>query len=81
MTREPRDYTAAEMRIIKGKIIARYPDRVADVENEGMDPGRFFIHLRPPWTYDDGCGTQRTKSFGGLREAYAILKTVEKEIT
>ena len=81
MKSEPRDYTTAEMRDIKGKIIARFPDRVEDVENEGMDPGRFFVHLRAPWTYDDGCGIQRTKSFGGLREAYAVLKTVEKEST
>lgn len=79
MTNEPRDYTAREMRAIKDKIVARFPDRVVDVENEGMDPGRFFVHLRRPWTYDDGNGVQRTRSFGGLREAYAVLKTVEQE--
>lgn len=79
MTREPRDYTAAQMRAIKDKIIARFSDRVLEVENEGMDAGRFFVHLRQPWTYDDGNGVQRCRSFGGLREAYAVLRDVQHE--
>ena len=68
-----------DIRLIRSRIMARYSDRVVDVENEGMDEGRFFVHLKQPWTYDDGNGIQRTRSFGGLREVYAALKTIEKE--
>ncbi len=52
---------------------------VLDVEAEGMDEGRFFVHLR------EGCdfGTDprqpiRTKSFGSFREANAALKRVKE---
>ena len=69
-----------DMRTIRTKIIERFNDRVEEVENEGMDEGRFFIHLRAPWGYNEGNGPgQRTRSFGGLREAYAVLRSVEKE--
>jgi hypothetical protein len=67
------------MRTIRAKIIARFPDRVAEVEDEGMDEGRFFVHLRAPWTYDEGYGIQRCRSFGGVREACMVLRGVQKE--
>ena len=39
--------------------------KVAEVENEGMDEGRFFVHLKAPYSYNYGYGHQETKSFGG----------------
>jgi hypothetical protein len=72
--------TTIDIRTVRAKITARFPDRVKEVESEAMDDGRFFVHLRAPWGYNEGYGPgQRTKSFGGLREAYAILKAVERE--
>ena len=51
--------------------------KVADVENEGMDEGRFFVHLTKAYTWNEGYGIQRTKSFGGgFREVCCALKTV-----
>lgn len=67
------------IRDIKRKIMERYGDRVEEVEDEGMDEGRFFVHLRRPWTYDEGYGVQRCRSFGGLREAYRVLRGVKEE--
>lgn len=52
--------------------------KVVDVEDEGMDEGRFFVHLCAPWTWNDGYGLQRTKSFGGFAEAYNAVKHVQK---
>lgn len=60
-------------------IMSRFADRVDEVEDRDMDEGRFFVHLKAPWTYDEGHGIQRTRSFGSVREALTVLKTVEKE--
>jgi hypothetical protein len=49
--------------------------KVADVEDEGMDEGRFFVHLTDKWTWNEGYGIQHTKSFGGFAEAWRALKT------
>lgn len=51
--------------------------KVEDVENEGMDEGRFFVHLKAFYSYDDGYGHQETKSFGGFREAIMAVKKVK----
>lgn len=51
--------------------------KVDDVENGGMDEGRFFVHLKTGYSWNDGYGHQETKSFGGYAEAYRVLKTVE----
>lgn len=51
--------------------------KVDDVEDEGMDEGRFFVHLKEPYCWDDGYGHQETKSFGGYREAMKAVKAVE----
>lgn len=59
------------------KLIAT--GKVVEVEDDGMDEGRFFVHLKPPYTWDDGNGVQRTKSFGTYREAMALVKTVKPE--
>ena len=68
-----------DIRLIRSRIMARYSDRVVDVENEGMDEGRFFVHLKQPWTYDDGNGIQRTRSFGSFAEVRRVMKTVSVE--
>jgi len=49
---------------------------VVDVEDEGMDEGRFFVHLRERYTWNEGYGLQRTKSFDGFRAVQRALKTV-----
>lgn len=51
--------------------------KVTDVEDAGMDEGRFFVHLKIGYSWNDGYGHQETKSFGGYAEAYRVLKTVE----
>lgn len=51
---------------------------VEDVENEGMDEGRFFVHLKPGYEYPAPYSGQRTKSFGGVREAREMLRRVVK---
>lgn len=51
--------------------------KVDDVENEGMEEGRFFVHLKVGYSWNDGYGHQETKSFGGYAEAYRALKSVE----
>lgn len=59
------------------KLIAT--GKVVEVEDEGMDEGRFFVHLVAPYTWDEGYGVQRTKSFGNFREAMKAVKTVKPE--
>lgn len=50
--------------------------KVAEVEDEGMDEGRFFVHLKHPhhWALHGPNDIQYTKSFGSYREAEAGLK-------
>lgn len=44
--------------------------RVADVEAEGLDEGRFFVHLNGHFDFGtDPCGVIRTKSFESYAEA------------
>lgn len=51
--------------------------KVDEIENEGMDEGRFFVHLKRPYYWAKyGDDEQRTKSFGGYREAAKALKQV-----
>lgn len=55
--------------------------KVDDVENEGMDEGRFFVHLTQAWEYPPPYYGQRTKSFGSFREAQAMVKrAIRKEV-
>jgi hypothetical protein len=52
--------------------------RVEDVEDEGMDEGRFFVHLRPGFDWGtDPFEAIRTKSFGSFAEAHRALKRVK----
>lgn len=50
--------------------------KVEDVEDEGLDEGRFFVHLTTSYSWDEGYGVQRTKSFGSFREARRTLRGV-----
>ncbi len=51
--------------------------RVVDVEAEGLDEGRFFVHLYPAFDFGvDPHNVIRTKSFTSYREARdAVSKT------
>lgn len=56
--------------------------RVADVENEGMDEGRFFVHLKAGYDYatQDRNGPDDIRlsmSFGGFREAIREVKNAK----
>lgn len=49
--------------------------KVDEVENEGMDEDRFFVHLRAEWTWtDDPCCEHQTRSFASVREAEEWLR-------
>jgi hypothetical protein len=50
--------------------------KVAEVEDEGMDEGRFFVHLTNDYTWNDGYGVHHTKSFGSFKEVLAEMKSV-----
>jgi len=42
------------------------------VEDEGMDEGRFFVHLTAPYSWVSH-GIHHTKSFGNFEDALAAL--------
>lgn len=49
---------------------------VADVENEAMDEGRFFVHLDSDHEWPAPYHGQHTKSFGSYADAAAMLKRI-----
>jgi hypothetical protein len=51
--------------------------KVDDVEDEGMDEGRFFVHLKSGYSWNDGYGHQETKSFGNFREAMKAINNLK----
>ena len=51
---------------------------VADVEWEGMDEGRFFVHLKSEYFWPRPYHDQHTKSFGSYAEAVEMLKCVQR---
>lgn len=63
---------------------ARADARVHSIENEGMEEGRVFIHLRPGFGFDlNGCNAPtQSKSVGSgaeiLRALSAIVATSTK---
>ena len=62
--------TAAQIKKLK------VTGKVADVEDGGMDEGRFFVHLTESYSWDEGYGIQRTKSFGRYSDVVRALKTI-----
>lgn len=54
--------------------------RVDEVEAEGMDEGRFFVHLQPGWKWADMArhttaqNVEHSRSFGGAVEALQAVK-------
>ena len=58
------------MRDSKALRKLRAHPKVDDVEDAGMDEGRFFVHLKPEWDFDiDPWCTRHSESFGNMREA------------
>ncbi len=43
------------------------------IEDEGMDEGRFFVHLTAAYCWP-GAGFMHTKSFGSFEDALASLR-------
>lgn len=53
--------------------------KVVDVEDEGMDEGRFFVHLGAMYSWERPEFEQvRTKSFGNFSTALAAIKKIKK---
>lgn len=62
----------------KGMEALRADPRVADIENEGADDGRFFVHLKQGWRYTyDGSDAEpmRTRSFTRLKDAQREVRS------
>lgn len=55
--------------------------KVDDVEDEGMDEGRFFVHLKPEYTWDSRFERQASRSFGSFREAFRAVKKTATLVT
>lgn len=53
-----------------GKTLSRLraDPRVADIEDEGLEAGRFFVHLAPGYSFDS-MEQIRTRSFSNAAEA------------
>lgn len=70
-------FTQHDMPITRAQIAKLMATgKVHEVENGGMDEGRFFVHLLDGLSYPQPYFGQRTKSFGDYREAAAMLKRV-----
>ena len=66
------------MRNSKAMQALRADPKVADVENEGMEEGRFFVHLKNGWRYTyDGSDADpvRTRSFSNCKDAAREVRT------
>lgn len=61
----------------KAKLMAT--GKVDEIENEGMDEGRYFVHLKEKYCWERyGNDIVRTRSFGNYREAERALKGVQQ---
>ena len=54
----------------------KWDPRVHDVENAGLDDGRFFVHLKPEWDWNQDVCAMRSKSFGSSREVEEAMKGI-----
>ena len=62
----------------KGMRTLRAHARVADIECEGMDEGRFFVHLREEWRFTfDGSNAApiRSRSISRVRDSAPEVRT------
>ena len=57
--------------------LAQHP-AIAEIENWGMDDGRFFVHLKAPhaWAESHSSDPQRMQSFGSIGEARSELRRI-----
>lgn len=51
---------------------------VDEIESEGCDDGRFFVHLKEGYFYTD-YPDQRSKTFSSITEAYNLIKTLNRD--
>lgn len=51
-------------------------DFCENAEEGGLDPGRYFIHIRTTHTFNEGNGDQSTTSVGSIKEAKQKLCNV-----
>lgn len=59
--------------------LANHP-MLDEIENENMDDGRFFIHLKKGYKFKQNpYGAEYLKSVGSIKEARQWLNNVEKE--
>ena len=53
--------------------------RIDEIEDGALDEGRFFVHLKPGYSWDGPDHERRaTQSFGSRAEAVAALKWVSE---
>jgi len=51
--------------------------RIEEIEDGALDDGRFFVHLKPGYSWDDARYERRaTQSFDSRKAAMAALKWV-----
>lgn len=51
--------------------------RIDEIEDGAMDEGRFFVHLKPAYSWDEpGRERRASQSFGSRKEVIEALKNV-----
>ena len=53
-------------------------NRIDEIENGGMDEGRFFVHLKPGYDWNIDFEIRVSQSFGSRQEVIRALKLVKK---
>jgi len=63
---------------LRSKTLAslRQNPRVSDIEAEGCDDERFFVHLTPEWSYTwDPCSVTHSRSFSRAADAVKAVRS------
>jgi hypothetical protein len=67
----------AKLANLKSKALTalRQNSKVADIENEGCDDERFFVHLTENWSYTwDPCQVTHSRSFTRATDAAKAVR-------
>lgn len=52
--------------------------RIDEIENAGLDDGRFFVHLKKGFDWNVDCEPRVTRSFDSRKGVLAALKFVKE---
>ncbi len=59
------------------KLAHDFEKSIEEIEDSGMDKGRFFIHLRNGWDFNiDSFEVRQSESFGTIKDARQGMKRV-----